>query len=92
MHPLVAISGCVGGTSFSWGVSQSPPPLWSPPGRGEGEALLGRGCGEYKLRALPPIRDLSLTGAYAKVGVGDDFSLPEALFEGPEHGGLKWFP
>lgn len=60
------------------------------PSRARGEALLGRGCGEYKLRALPPIGDLSLPGAYAKVG--DDFSLPEALFEGPEHGGLKWFP
>ena len=57
VHPLVAISGCVGGTSFSWGVSPSPPPRRSPPGRGrerERESVLGRGCEAVEAADLPP--------------------------------------
>lgn len=90
VHPLVAISGCVGGTSFSWGVSQSPPPVEALPGEGRENLYWEGDVREWTQRTLPPSGARSLPGAFVRVGV--DLPFPEARFEGPEPGCLKWCP
>lgn len=52
VHPLVAISGCVGGTSFSWGVSQAP--LLSETLRARERICPGKGCEVVEAADLPP--------------------------------------